>query len=111
MIEAYPTSHVDTSHDVIPGVAGEGSKGNISAEQKLFVGVMQQALDDYRKYHREKLGEGRIIREEIECWLASSSDDPLSFNWYCAMLNLEPEYVLRMFDRAAGKTPRTAAAA
>ncbi|MBF0496250.1 MAG: hypothetical protein HQK58_06695 [Deltaproteobacteria bacterium] len=51
-------------------------------EFDLWAAVLMRAIEDYR--------EGDLDAKQ---YLAGESDDTGSFNWICAMLDIEPEYL------------------
>lgn len=112
MISAHPSSPIDTSHDVLPGMPGEGTAGNLSAEQSLFAAVILQAKEDYLKNAGAREGHGLALFRDAEAWLACASTDRLSFRWYCHAIGIDPDFIWRRIreERARG-TQRPAAAA
>ncbi|MCH8054650.1 MAG: hypothetical protein IH857_00655 [Deltaproteobacteria bacterium] len=63
----------------------------------LWLAVLMIAVEDVRG-RRLSIGSlrGRLSSYSAKQWFQSSSSDPGGFVWICEILNLKPEWVLRL---------------
>lgn len=71
----------------------------IAPERALLAALLQDAIQDYRKFKKARDPEGRERFREVEEWINETANDWIfSFKNVCELLNLEPEYVRRALD-------------
>ena len=77
----------------------------IEPERALLAALLQDAIEDYRKFKKARDPEGRQRFREVDAWINESASDWIfSFKNVCELLNLEPEYVRRALDPRKPKT-------
>jgi len=65
-------------------------------EEKLLLAVLADAIDDFKKYAFSKDQRGQKLFQEAEEWFLEKDDDQLfSFEYICATLRLDPDYIRR----------------
>ena len=76
----------------------------IEPERALLAALLQDAIEDYRKFKQARDPEGRQRFREVDAWINESASDWIfSFKNVCELLNLEPEYVRRALDPRKAK--------
>jgi len=68
-----------------------------SGECRLVAAVLDDAIQCYRKYRRANDVRKQRLFREAERWImkAGGDDLPFSFEYICAVLGIEPEYIRR----------------
>lgn len=61
-----------------------------TAERRLLLAVMEQALDDMR---RPPVSDGDVVRYAAIGWVLWEGDEPWSFRWCCRQLGLHVDAV------------------
>ena len=65
-------------------------------EEKLALAVLESAIEDFQRYVFSKDQRGQKLFQEAEEWFLEKDDDQLfSFEYICATLQLNPEYIRR----------------
>jgi len=68
----------------------------LSSEKRLMLAVLENALDDYRKYIGATDRIGRALFTDAERWIASTSTtDIFLFESICETLEIDPGYFRR----------------
>jgi hypothetical protein len=68
----------------------------LGAEKSLLVAILDDAVQEYKKYYRADDGEGKRRFREVEEWVMHAGDGWIfSFDNICELLGLDPEYVRR----------------
>jgi len=76
--------------------AARRRRAALSSEKRLMLAVLENALDDYRKYIAAMDHVGRTLFTEAAEWIAStSSEDLFSFENISEMLDINPGYFRR----------------
>jgi hypothetical protein len=72
----------------------------VAGEKRLMLAVLEDAVDCYRKYARERDGQGYALFEEVRAWI-SSRDRAWYFSYenICETLELNPDYLRRGLAR------------
>lgn len=81
------------------------------SERELITAVICQAALDYfsnpkkvkGKNTRNKLHKMELVRfwkDDARTWFRSKSQKYGSFIWYCGLIDLDPEYILRKIKKA-----------
>jgi hypothetical protein len=79
----------------------------LGPEKSLLVAILDDAVQEYRKYYRAHDAEGKRRFREVEEWVMHAGDGwTFSFDNICELLGLDPEYV----RRGLRETPGTPAA-
>jgi hypothetical protein len=67
------------------------SDGDFTPEQRLWVGVLEQAVDDLRKKSPFLTSKGNLwqIRAKAIDWFKSESEETGTFYWVCDHLNID----------------------
>ena len=65
-------------------------------EEKLALAVLESAIEDFQKYVFSKDQRGQKLFQEAEEWFLEKDNDQLfSFEYICATLQLDPDYIRR----------------
>lgn len=70
------------------------------AERELILAIIQQAVIDSKvdvtKFKtKEKRMEAQFEKEKAERWIESNSKARMTFNWYCGLLDIDPDWARR----------------
>jgi hypothetical protein len=66
-----------------------------SAEQKLMLAVLENAIEQFQDYALAEDPKGKALFREVEEWLSEKNSDWLySFENICETLKLSPDYLL-----------------
>ena len=68
----------------------------LGPEKSLLVAILDDAVQEYRKYYRAHDAEGKRRFREVEEWVRREGDGWIfSFGNVCELLGLDPDYVRR----------------
>lgn len=68
----------------------------LGPEKSLLVAILDDAVQEYRKYYRAHDAEGKRRFREVEGWVMHEGDGWIfSFGNVCELLGLDPDYVRR----------------
>jgi hypothetical protein len=77
---------------------------DLEPEKSLFAAILEDAVQEYRKYSQADDADGKKRFREAEEWIMRGGNDWIfSFGNVCDVLGLDPEYV----RRGLRETPRT----
>jgi len=77
----------------------------LGPEKSLLVAILDDAVQEYRKYCRAHDADGQRIFREVEEWVMQEDDGWIfSFNNICELLDLDPEYVRRGISETQSKS-------
>jgi hypothetical protein len=67
-----------------------------SAEQKLMLAVLENAIEQFQEYALAEDPRGKALFQEVEEWLSEKNGDWLfSFESICETLQFSPDYLLQ----------------
>ena len=76
------------------------------AEKSLLAAILEDAVQEYRKYSRAHDANGKRQFHEAEDWIMGGGSEWIfSFDNVCDLLGLDPEYVRRGLRDSQGRTP------
>jgi hypothetical protein len=79
---------------------------HLEPEKSLLAAILEDAIQEYRKYSRSHDANGKKRFREAEEWIMRGGNDWIfSFDNVCDLLALDPEYVRRGLRETLG-TPR-----
>ena len=82
------------------GIAHSQFTRAASAEEKLMLAVLENAIEQFQEYALAEDPKGKALLQEVEDWLwDKDSDWFFSFESICEHLQLDPDYVRRGFIR------------
>jgi hypothetical protein len=91
---------------ILPVQLVYGSRTQASPEQRLLIAVLEDAIYCFERYHDARDCRSRRLFREAEEWIMGAHDSqPLSFEYVCAVLDLEPSAVrcsLRRLHQCGG---------
>ena len=68
----------------------------LEPEKSLLAAILEDAIQEYRKYSQAHDADGKRRFREAEEWIMRRSDDWIfSFDTVCYVLGLDPEYIRR----------------
>src|SRR5918911_5232092 len=77
------------------GVAHSQFTRAATAEQKLMLAVLENAIEQFQEYALAENPKGKAMFAEVEEWLSEKNSDWFfSFENICETLRLSPEYLL-----------------
>ena len=82
------------------------------AERRLWIRAFESVLEDWRVAHMESRlfpspARRAFWRQELTEWFQDDSEAPLSFRWYCDVLNFDPSATrARLLNGWASVVPR-----
>ena len=69
---------------------------HLEPEKLLLAAILEDAVQEYRKYSRAHDADGKKRFREVEEWIMARGNDWIfSFDSVCDLLGLDPEYVRR----------------
>jgi hypothetical protein len=69
---------------------------HLEPEKLLIAAILEDAVQEYRKYSRAHDADGKKRFREVEEWIMSGGNDWIfSFDSVCDLLGLDPDYVRR----------------
>ena len=82
---------------------------HLEPEKSLLTAILEDAVQEYRKYSRAHDADGKKRFREAEEWIMRGGNDWIfSFDNVCDLLGLDPEYVRRGLRETLGTVrPRT----
>ncbi len=77
----------------------------LGSEKSLLVAILDDAVQEYRKYDRAHDADGKRRFREVQEWLMQEDDEWIfSFHNVCELLGLDPEYVRRGLSETQSKS-------
>ena len=77
---------------------------HLEPEKSLLAAILEDAVQEYRKYSRAHDANGKSRFREAEKWIMRGANDWIfSFDNVCDLLGLDPEYVRRGLRETQGK--------
>ena len=77
---------------------------HIEPERLLLAAILQDAVEEYRKYSRANNAKGKRRFSEAEEWIMYDGNDWIfSFDNVCNSLGLDPEYIRHRVCETQGK--------
>jgi len=76
---------------------------HLEPEKSLLAAILEDAVQEYRKYSRAHDADGKKRFREAEEWIMRGGNDWIfSFDNVCELLGLDPEYVRRGLRESLG---------
>jgi len=76
---------------------------NLEPEKSLLAAILEDAVQEYRKYSRAHDADGKKRFREAEEWIMRGDNDWIfCFDNVCELLGLDPEYVRRGLRETVG---------
>jgi hypothetical protein len=77
---------------------------HLEPEKSLLAAILEDAVQEYRKYRRAHDADGKKRFREAEEWIMCGGKDWIfSFDNVCELLGLDPEYVRRGLRETLGR--------